>query len=119
MERDPKEAISLLEPLLDDPSHDVRVAVLAPLAAAYAKLNAASKLADMLRDSEKHAMKRLVAAAAFLVLAKTKAGRKAALKALEEITKSGKPLVKVVAALAHGLVKSHANGIAFIPQLAP
>jgi len=119
VERDPKAAISLLEPLLDDPSHDVRVAVLPPLAAAYAKLNAAKELSDMLRGSEKHAMKRLVAAAAFLVLAKTKAGRKASIEALEDIAKSGKPLVKVIAALAQGLVQSKANGLAFIPRLAP
>ncbi len=119
VERSPKDAISLLEPLIDDPSHDVRVAVLPPLAAAYAKLNAAKELSDKLRGSEKNAMKRLVAAAAFMVLAKTKAGRKAALEALEDVGKNGKPLVKMVANLAHGLVKSRANGIAFITQLTP
>ena len=36
----------LLEPLLDDPSHDVRVAMLPALAAAYAKTNTPEKLAD-------------------------------------------------------------------------
>ena len=117
--RDEKTAIKLLEPLLDDPSHDVRVAVLPPLAAAYAKRNAAKKLADMLRGSEKHAMKRLVAAGAFMVLARTKAGRSAALEALEDVSKSGSPLVKLTAKLAHGLVKTRANGLAFVTTLVP
>ena len=44
--------VQLLEPLLDDPSHDVRVAMLPALAAAYAKTNEPEKLAGILRDSE-------------------------------------------------------------------
>ena len=69
--------MQLLEPLLDDPSHDVRVAMLPALGAAYAKTNEPEKLADLLRDSETNAMRRLVAAAAFVTLAqdRRRAGR--------------------------------------------
>ncbi len=53
----PAKAVALLEPLLEDPSHDVRVAALEPLAAAYAGTNSPDQLAKMLRGSERNAMR--------------------------------------------------------------
>jgi hypothetical protein len=119
VERDSKKAVALLEPLLDDPSHDVRVAMLRSIAAAFAKTNSPDKLAKMLRGSEKNAMGRLAATAAFLTLAQTDAGRTAALAALKEIAEKGPPMVRMSAKLAVGLIKGRTDGIAFLEQLVP
>ncbi len=119
VDRDAKTAEKLLEPLLGDPSHDVRVAMLPSLASAYATTNSPETLAKMLRSSEKHAMRRLTATGAFVVLARTEAGRSAAVSALESVAKDGSALVAQSAKLGLGLIKARADGLAFLAQLVP
>ena len=118
VDRDAGLSVQLLEPLLEDPSHDVRVAMLPALAAAYAKTNEPEKLADILRDSEANAMRRLVAAAAFITL-KSDAGRAAAEATLAKVAKDGPPLARQMAKLAAGLVTGKADGMAFLQELVP
>ncbi|HTR51206.1 MAG TPA: HEAT repeat domain-containing protein, partial [Kofleriaceae bacterium] len=119
VDREPAAAALLLEPLLDDPSHDVRVAMLPALASAYAKTNDAKKLADMLTDSETEAMRRLVIGAAFVMLAKTDAGRVASESALKQIADDGPPMARATARLVGGLIAGKADGIAFLKELVP
>ena len=85
VDRDATLSVQLIEPLLDDPSHDVRVAMLPALAAAYAKTNTPEKVLDLLAGSETHSMRRLVAAAAFVVLSRTDAGRAASESLLKKV----------------------------------
>src|SRR5206468_2570268 len=106
IDREPAAAVQLLEPLLDDPSHDVRVAMMPALAAAYAKTNDAKKLADLMTDSEDEAMRRLVVGAAFVTLAKTDAGRAASEAALKSIIDGGPPMARFTARLVAGLIAS-------------
>jgi HEAT repeat protein len=119
VERDPAQCAQLLEPLLDDPSHDVRVAMLPALAAAYTKTNTPDKLADLMTDSEDNAMRRLVAAAAFVTLAKTDAGRTASDAVLAKIGDGGPMLARATAKLTAGLVAGKADGMAFLQELVP
>ena len=119
VERDAAAAKKLLTPLLRDPSHDVRVAMLPALAAAEASTNSPEELAKMLRGSETHAMRRLVATAAFVMLARTDAGKSAADAALGTIARNGPPMARRSAALAQGLIAARADGIAFLQQLVP
>jgi len=115
----PKKAVELLEPLLEDPSHDVRAATLMPLAAAYAATNSPDQLAKMLRGSERNAMRRLVATAAFVMLARTDAGAQAAKAALSELSDGSGQLTKQYARIGRGLVDSNADGISFLRTLVP
>ncbi|MGE0547910.1 MAG: HEAT repeat domain-containing protein [Kofleriaceae bacterium] len=119
VEQDATLAVQLLDPLLVDPSHDVRVAMLPALGEAYSKTNAADKLADLLEGSETHTMRRLVVAAAFIKLAKTDAGRAATESALGKVDKSGPPLASAMAKLVLGLISSKAEGMAFLQELVP
>ena len=119
VERDAQLAVKLLTPLLDDPSHDVRVAMLASLGSAYAAVNSPDQLAALLSRSEGDAMKRLAAAAAFVMLARTEAGRTAATTALEKVSKRGPTMARRTAKLVSGLIAGKAEGIAFLEQLVP
>jgi HEAT repeat protein len=117
VERDATVTVDLLKPLLDDPSHDVRVAALPALAAGYAKTNTVEKLSDLLTDSETHAMQRLVAAGAFVILARTDNGRPAAEAALKKI--DGPPMARAMAKLVLGLIANKSDGLAFLQELVP
>ena len=119
VERDAQLAVKLLTPLLEDPSHDVRVAMLASLGSAYAAVNSPDQLSALLARSEGDAMKRLAAAAAFVMLARTEAGRTAAVTALEKLGKSGPTMARRTARLVSGLIAGKADGIAFLEQLVP
>jgi Cdc6-like AAA superfamily ATPase/HEAT repeat protein len=119
VERDAAAAVGILEPLLDDPSHDVRVAMLPALAAAYARTNTPDKLSDLLAGSETDAMKRLAAAAAFVVTARSDAGRAPAIAALKKIESDGPPMARATAKLTGGLIAGNADGIAFLQELVP
>ncbi len=119
VDRDPALTVQLLEPLLDDPSHDVRVAMLPALAAAYAKTNEPEKLADILRDSETMAMRRIVAAAAFITLSRTDAGRTASEAALGKVVKDGNAMARDIGKLTMGLIAVKADGMAFLQELVP
>lgn len=120
VERRPKVVVELLTPLLSDPSHDVRVALLPSLAAAWAKVSSPDELARQLRSAERDAMKRLVATAAFVTLARsTPAGRGAAESALSAVADRGEPLARRHARLAAGLITSGADGIGFLQTLVP
>lgn len=119
VDRDAALAIQLLEPLLDDPSHDVRVAMLPALGAAYAKTNEPEKLADILRDSEDSAMRRLVVAAAFITLSKTDAGKSATESSLGKVVKDGPPMARQISKLVGGLIGGKADGMAFLQELVP
>jgi len=118
-DRDAPLAVKLLTPLLDDPSHDVRVALLASLGAAYAAVNSPEQLAQLLTHAEGHAMRRLAAASAFLMLARTEAGRAAATSALTKIAARGPAMARRIAKLTIGLVGANADGITFFEQLVP
>ena len=117
VERDATVTVDLLKPLLDDPSHDVRAAALPALAAGYAKTNTVEKLSDLLTDSETHAMQRLVAAGAFVFLARTDNGRPAAEAALKKI--DGPPMANAMAKLVLGLIAGKSDGLAFLQELVP
>lgn len=119
VDRDAALAIQLLEPLLDDPSHDVRVAMLPALGAAYAKTNTPEKLADILRDSETNAMRRIVIAAAYITLSKTDAGKSATESSLGEVVKDGPPMARQISKLVGGLIGGKADGMAFLQELVP
>jgi HEAT repeat protein len=119
VDRDANKSVKLLEPLLEDPSHDVRVAMMPALAAAYAKTNEPEKLADLLRKSEGNAMRRLVVAAAFVTLARTEAGAKASEATLAKVAKSDAPMARYVAKLTLGLIAGKADGMAFLQELVP
>ena len=117
VDRDAGLSVQLLEPLTGDPSHDVRVAMLPALAAAYAKTNTPEKVADILTSSETNAMRRLVAAAAFVTLAKTDAGRAASEAVLKKIDSPA--MARFTARLVAGLVANQADGMAFLQELVP
>ena len=119
VDRDATLTAQLLEPLLADPSHDVRVAMLPALAAAYAKTNEPEKLADILRDSETNAMRRIVVAAAFVTMSRTDAGRKASEATLGKVAVDGPPMARFIAKLAVGLISGKADGMAFLQELVP
>lgn len=119
VERDAPEAAKLLAPLLADPSHDVRVAMLPSLGAAWAATNSPEQLTALLRGSEGDAMKRLVATTAFVVLARTEKGRDAAITALESVTKKGPPMARRAATLGLGLINASADGIGFLQTIVP
>jgi len=119
VDRDAAMSVQLLEPLLGDPSHDVRVAMLPALAAAYAKTNEPEKLAGLLRDCETNAMRRLTIAAAFVTLARTDAGRAASEATLTKVSKDGPPMARALAKLTLGLITGRADGMAFLQELVP
>lgn len=119
VERDAQLAVKLLTPLLDDPSHDVRVAMLASLGSAYAAVNSPEQLTNLLQRAEGDAMKRLAAAAAFVMLARTDKGREAATRALDGIAARGPTMARRTARLVNGLIAGKADGIAFLEQLVP
>jgi HEAT repeat protein len=121
VERDAKAALALLEPLLDDPSHDVRSAMLPALAAAYAATRTPAELAGMLRDAERHATRRLAVTAAFVVLGRSPEKRAEAMNALAGVIKDEDvaPMARLDARLASGLVESGADGLAFLTMLVP
>jgi HEAT repeat protein len=119
VDRDAALSVQLLEPLIDDPSHDVRAAMLPALAAAYAKTNDPEKLARILRDAETSAMRRLVAAAAFVVLARTDTGRAASETVLGKVAKDGPAMAQQTARLVLGLITNKADGMAFLQELVP
>ena len=119
VDRDAALSVQLLDPLIDDPSHDVRAAMLPALAAAYAKTNDPEKLAGILRDSETNAMRRLVAATAFVVLARTDTGRTASETVLGKVAKDGPPMARQTAKLVLGLITNKADGLAFLQELVP
>lgn len=119
VDRDATATVSLLEPLLDDPSHDVRVAMLPALAAGYAKTNTPDKLSDLLVDSETNAMRRLVVAAGFVTLARTDGGRGAAEAAMKKLAADGPPMARATAKLVAGLIANRSDGIAFLQELVP
>lgn len=118
-DRDAPLAVKLLTPLLDDASHDVRVAMLGSLGAAYAAVNSPEQLAQLLARSEGHAMRRLAAAAGFLMLARTEAGQAAATAALNKIAERGPTMARRTARLTLGLIAADADGVTFLEQLVP
>lgn len=119
VERDAALTAQLLEPLLADPSHDVRVALLPALAAAYAKTQSPERLRAQLEASELQSMKRLVISTAFLVLARTPTGAKAASEALLQVSSETGSLASANARLVRGLLDGGADGVAFLQKLVP
>ncbi len=115
----PELAIKVLSPLLNDPSHDVRVAMLRPLADAYAKTMSAEELRKHLYKLEARANQRLVTVAALLRKATMKGEREAVVEQLEKTAKSGPALAKIDAALALALLSDSADGLAFLSLLVP
>jgi HEAT repeat protein len=120
VERDAKAALALLEPLLDDASHDVRRAMLPALAAAYAATRPPKELASLLLESERHATRRLALTAAFVVIARGEQ-RDAALAALAGVAgdEDAPPMARLSARLGTGLIEGGADGLAFLTLLVP
>jgi hypothetical protein len=118
-ERDAKAATALLEPLYDDPSRDVRAAMLRSLATAYASSRKPAELVDMLRDSESRPTRRLVVIGAFLLLAEDPATHDAAVAGLTKVVEDGPPLAKLNARLGLGLIDAAADGFSFLRRLVP
>jgi hypothetical protein len=119
VDRDAGLTAQLLEPLLTDASHDVRVAMLPALAAAYAKTNTPDKLAALLSASETSAMRRLVVAGAYVTLARTDAGHAATDVQLKKLKTSAPPMARRTANLVEGLIAGKADGMAFLQELVP
>ncbi|HEX3477009.1 MAG TPA: AAA family ATPase [Kofleriaceae bacterium] len=119
VERDAAAGVQLLDPLIDDPSHDVRAAMLPAIAAGYARTHTPDQLAAILGDSETRAMRRLVAAAAFVVVARGDKSRAAADPALGKLAKDSAPMARQTAQLVVGLVSNKADGMAFLQELVP
>jgi HEAT repeat protein len=119
VDRDAQLSVQLLDPLIDDASHDVRAAMLPALSAAYARTRDPDQLSQILRGSETNAMRRLVAAAAFVVLARADTGRTAAEAALGRIANDGPPMAQQTAKLVLGLITNKADGMAFLQELVP
>ncbi len=118
-ETDAQAAIEMLEPLLDDPSHDVRVALVPALGKAMALAKSPGELAKALRKSERHATRRWIALGALLTLAKTDAGADAAATELTNVAKDGPPMARFAAELGLGLLEGKADGLAFVRTLVP
>ncbi len=119
LEHHPAAAVALLEPLVDDPSHDVRAAMLPALAAAWAATQSPAELGARLRGSERQAMRRIVATGALLLRARNEDDTAAVLSALEAVANEGSPLVALYARLGGGLITSGAEGIPFLQLLVP
>jgi HEAT repeat protein len=119
VDRDATLSVQLLEPLLKDASHDVRVAMLPALAAAYAKTNTPDKLAALLSASETSAMRRLVVAGAYITLARTDAGHAATDIQIKKLKTSAPPMARRTANLVEGLIAGKADGMAFLQELVP
>jgi hypothetical protein len=115
----PEAAIELLTPSLEDPSHDVRVALLKPLAEAYAATMSAEELRKRLRKSEARANQRIATVAALLSKANMEGEREAVLEQLEKTITSGPALAKLDAGLALELLSGSADGLAFLHILVP
>ena len=120
VDRDATLSVQLLEPLLDDPSHDVRVAMLPALAAAYAKTNTPEKLADLLDDSE---TPRDAPARRGRRVRDARAHRRRASPpheaALAKIVADGPPMARVDREARAGLLAGKADGLAFLQELVP
>ena len=93
--------------------------MLPALAAAYAKTNTPEKLASLMAQSEAHAMRRLVAAGAFITLARTDAGRAASETQLKKLSTNGPPMARQIAKLVAGLIAGKADGMTFLQELVP
>lgn len=119
VERDAEATVKLLTPLLDDPSHDVRAAMLPALATAWNATHTPAQLAAMLRDSERNAMKRITATGAFVVLARTENGREAAVAELSKLADGAQSQVQLYAELGKGLIQASADGLAFLQIMTP
>jgi hypothetical protein len=98
---DAKRALAVLEPVLADPSHDVRAALVGSLAAAYAQLRKPDDLAAALADAEDDATRRLALATALALRAAAEDGAPAR-AALAKVAKDGPPLARIVAAIVVG-----------------
>jgi hypothetical protein len=70
-------------------------------------------------DSETNAMRRLVAAGAFITLSRTDAGQAATEIQLKKVEASGPPMARRTAQLVLGLVGGKADGMAFLQELTP
>lgn len=119
VERDAEATVKLLTPLLNDPSHDVRAAMLPALATAWNATHTPERLAAMLRGSERDAMRRITATAAFVVLARTDAGREAALAELGKLAGGSASQVQLYAQIGKGLIEASADGLAFLQLMTP
>ncbi len=108
----------LLEPLLRDASHDVRIAAVGALAIDWAVNLSATDVARKLRDAEGRALERLVALDALLWQARG-AQRADALAELGKLAKGGPPFAALFAQLGLSLLATGADGAAFVALLIP
>jgi len=114
--RDPAAAVALLEPVVADPARDVRAALLAPLAQAYATTRSGQQLVTLLRDSERDATRRLVMLAALLI---QDGADGASRQPLAAVVDTGPPLARRAARLGLGLLDGQVDGVGFLATLVP
>lgn len=111
-------AAKLLEPLLKDASHDVRVAAVAALAVDWAVNASTSDLGKKLRGAEDNALVRFVALDA--LLGQAKGDKRADVDAeLAKISRGGAPFAALYATLGAALLAAGADGPTFLAQLIP
>ena len=118
VDRDATLSVQLLEPLLDDPSHDVRVAMLPALAAAYAKTNTPEKVADIarqLRDAGDAPARRR----GRVRDAREDRCRPRGVRGRAEEDRRARRWRGSTAKLVAGLIANKADGIAFLQELVP
>jgi hypothetical protein len=110
----------LLEPLLVDPSHDVRVAAVGSLAALWATTQSAGELGKRLAGAEANSLKRHVALAALVLQALRLPDKaEAAAAELSKLAGSAPPFAQLFAQLGVGLVAARADAPAFLAPLVP
>jgi hypothetical protein len=109
----------LIEPLLADPSHDVRVAAVAALAAEWAVTLSAADLGKKLRGAEANALVRFVALDALLYLARTDKRADVDAELAKDARAAGTPFAALFATLGAALLGSGADGPAFVALLVP
>ena len=96
-QREPAMVLPVLERVLTDSAHDVRVAAGRGLAVAWAAQKVPATLAQILVQSEADSSKRFVALEALILRAADESAQAPVRTALEGVTKNGPPLARLAA----------------------
>ncbi len=120
-DRAPELVIGMLEPLLQDASHDVRVALLGSLSSVYAKHRPSKHLAENLLQSEMRPMYRLVL---LLSLVKqSQDGKKETEESirsiLQQVVETGPAFAAQFSKLAQRLIAINADAYSFLSNFVP
>ena len=118
-ERDPEQALAFLEPYLEEPSHDVRVALLPAFAKALSRARTANELSAELGETEANASRRIFMAAALGIQAETNGREGDASVVLKQLGEDGSPFVAELAKTTVGLLENRSDILGFFSQLMP